>query len=580
MPPFETKRVPRSYVKSHGGDAGSVGTIERGIFKPDVREAVQSLSTDTKHAFEKTKSNSQPLDFVNALAGVAPAVGAAMRPKPNMDYGQYIPFGLTFAQGQQLRDHQLSRATAEEAARQNNEKIELERQRMMGEEASRQQAMQLAEKDFGLRERSMALQERDINARIANTEVMQRIAQSAEKRNQDKFESERPYLDDMARFAALSAKKSVSMMDKQMENIDSEIDARAKNIELGAQQIGLGYARLAQGAAQFSDTMDYQNRALAQQRDIAQQDFDAKAAKMLFDDVDSQRRYAEMRRQDSAKLYSNAATSDDVKRMAGAQALAYWNSLAPEGAEIKGGEIDFSTSDGVSKLLDKAAQKAAEYGPKYAGQFQTTYSKLLDQFTVAKLYGADAEALSNGLASLETKYQAKQGDKGTAEYYKSLGAPSFGKALNYMRFNAAPIGEVESTGGDVGNPKGTYVGVAKALPKGLEYFQGRKVIVENTLAGRDSIFEAAKNYGKNNPGKPFLVGRRTPAGQVALGGVGVVDSSGNWFFQSVDEIKDGQTFMEQFARFSHLAPTSGNLKVDVEPAAPPIPMPVPMLLNQ
>ncbi len=578
MPPFETKRVPRSYVKSHGGDAGSVGTIERGIFKPDVREAVQSLSTDTKHAFEKTKSNSQPLDFVNALAGVAPAVGAAMRPKPNMDYGQYIPFGLTFAQGQQLRDHQLSRATAEEAARQNNEKIELERQRMMGEEASRQQAMQLAEKDFGLRERSMALQERDINARIANTEVMQRIAQSAEKRNQDKFESERPYLDDMARFAALSAKKSVSMMDKQMENIDSEIDARAKNIELGAQQIGLGYARLAQGAAQFSDTMDYQNRALAQQRDIAQQDFDAKAAKMLFDDVDSQRRYAEMRRQDSAKLYSNAATSDDVKRMAGAQALAWWDSIAPKGTEIKGGEIDFSTSDGVSKLLDKAAQKAAEYGPQYAAQFQTTYNKLLDQFTMAKVYGADAEALSNGLASLEIKYQEKQGDKGTLEYYKSIGTPSFGKALNYMRHNAAPIAKVESTDGDVGNPEGTYVGVAKALPKGLEYFQGRKVIVENTLAGQNSIFEAAKNYGKHNIERPFLIGRRTINNDVAIGGVGVVDSSGNWFFQSVDEIKDGQTFMEQFARFSHLAPTSGNLKVDVEP--PPIPMPVPMLLNQ
>ncbi len=578
MPPFETKRVPRSYVKSHGGDAGSVGTIERGIFKPDVREAVQSLSTDTKHAFEKTKSNSQPLDFVNALAGVAPAVGAAMRPKPNMDYGQYIPFGLTFAQGQQLRDHQLSRATAEEAARQNNEKIELERQRMMGEEASRQQAMQLAEKDFGLRERSMALQERDINARIANTEVMQRIAQSAEKRNQDKFESERPYLDDMARFAALSAKKSLEMADKQMENIDSEIYARTKNIEQSAMQIGLGYARLAQDASQFADTMDYRNKVLAQERDIAQQNFDVEVAKVLFADADSQRRYAEARRQDVAKLQSNAASMDDVKRMAGAQALAWWNTIAPKDAKIDGNEVDFSTSDGVSKLLDKAALKASEYGPQYAAQFQTMYNKLLEQFTVAKLYGTNAEALSNGLASLEIKYQEKQGDKGTLEYYKSIGAPSFGKALNYMRYNAAPIAKVESTDGKVNDPEGVYIGKVKDLPKNLTDFKDNEIIVENTLAGQNSIFEAAKNYGKHNIERPFLIGRRTINNDVAIGGVGVVDSSGNWFFQSVDEIKDGQTFMEQFARFSHLAPTSGNLKVDVEP--PPIPMPVPMLLNQ
>jgi len=561
MPPFESKRVPRSYVKSHGGDAGSVGTVERGVFKPDPREAVQSLSIDTKRSFEKTKSNSQPLDFVNALAGVAPAVGAAMRPKPNMDYGQYIPFGLTFAQGQQLRDHQLSRVTAEEAARQNDEKLGLERQKMMGDEAARQQTMMLAEKDFGLRERSMDLQEREINARIANTEVMQRLAVAAENRNQERYElGEKPFMAATGQLNLDMMRAQINKSNKDLELSDAQINHMAVQADNMKAMVGFNYAQLSQRALEHGDQMALSRDQLRQQAEIANRNADIETAKVLFDNEANQRMYEAQSLAFKQKLWDGTADDKNINMSADMSTLAEWNKLVPQAA-VKADDVDFSNEESVTRLMTEAAKKAGELGSEYAAKFFSMREANKSAYVVAKLFGnSDPKLTEQALNQVVINSNMVTGDKAIEEQYKAMNMPSFGTAINAMRNAATPIVDASVVSGNAGDVEGTYIAKAENMPKGFESFIGNRVIVENFFASPNAVFEKSKIYAAASPGKPFAIGRRDERGNIKLGGFGMSDPSGSgyWFFKAIGEVQDAESFkLEAQKYFTLVSATPG-----------------------
>jgi hypothetical protein len=186
-----------------------------------------------------------------------------------MDYGQYIPFGLTFAQGQQLREHQLQRVGIQESARQADEKLGMEKQKMGADVQARQQEMAIAEKDFGLRERSMGLQERQINATIANSEVMQRIALAGEKRNQEKYDiAEKPFMAESASLGLDLVKMQLKLGDSKMAVDEATVAKMGADVENGLARIGLGYAGIAQQASSDAERISLGRDELAQRERV------------------------------------------------------------------------------------------------------------------------------------------------------------------------------------------------------------------------------------------------------------------------------------------------------------------------